>query len=189
MKAAPSPAPGRTPTRQAPWGHWLQPQPIRRSAGASGPRGKRVPPAPRGEGISSRAKAHVSFRHLPPPPPGPPPGAPASSGLLALPFQQSDPGFPHGTAVKSSPSLSREDHLEKGMTAYSSILAWRIPWTREPGGLPPGSQASSRGEAKDSALLSSRDAGLLEPPERPQGSPASSSVWIQSIGQQRVGHD
>ena len=30
---------------------------------------------------------------------------------------------------------------------------------------PPGSQASSRGEAKDSALLSSRDAGLLEPPE------------------------
>ena len=30
----------------------------------------------------------------------------------------------------------------------------------------PGSQASSRGEAKDSALLSSRDAGLLEPPER-----------------------
>ena len=41
----------------------------------------------------------------------------------------------------------------------------------------PGSQASSRGEAKDSALLSSRDAALLEPPERPQGSPASSSVW------------
>ena len=33
---------------------------------------------------------------------------------------------------------------------------------------PPGSQASSRGEAKDSALLSSRDAGLLEPPERPE---------------------
>ena len=32
---------------------------------------------------------------------------------------------------------------------------------------PPGSQASSRGEAKDSALLSSRDAGLLESPERP----------------------
>ena len=28
---------------------------------------------------------------------------------------------------------------------------------------------ASRGEAKDSALLSSRDAGLLEPPERPQG--------------------
>ena len=35
--------------------------------------------------------------------------------------------------------------------------------------------------AKDSALLSSRDAGLLEPPERPQGSPASSSVWSPKI--------
>ena len=35
---------------------------------------------------------------------------------------------------------------------------------------------ATRGEAKDSALLSSRDAGLLEPHERPQGSPASSSV-------------
>ena len=33
-------------------------------------------------------------------------------------------------------------------------------------------------EAKDSALLSSRDAGLLEPLERPQGSPASSSVSL-----------
>ena len=33
---------------------------------------------------------------------------------------------------------------------------------------PPGSQASCRGEAKDSALLSSRDAGLWEPLERPQ---------------------
>ena len=36
---------------------------------------------------------------------------------------------------------------------------------------------TSRGEAKDSALLSSGDTDLLEPPERPQGSPASSSVW------------
>ena len=33
---------------------------------------------------------------------------------------------------------------------------------------PPGSQASSRGEAMDSDLPSSRDAGLLEPPVRPQ---------------------
>ena len=48
--------------------------------------------------------------------------------------------------------------------------------------LNPGSQASSRGEAKDSALLSSRDAGLLEPPERPQRSPASSSVWREDPG-------
>ena len=42
---------------------------------------------------------------------------------------------------------------------------------------PPGSETSSRGEAKDSTLLSSRDKDLLEPPERPQRSPACSSVW------------
>ena len=32
-------------------------------------------------------------------------------------------------------SLGREDPLEKEMATYSSILAWRIPWTEEPGGL------------------------------------------------------
>ena len=33
------------------------------------------------------------------------------------------------------PSLDREDPLEKEMTTHSSILAWEIPWTEEPGGL------------------------------------------------------
>ena len=32
-------------------------------------------------------------------------------------------------------ALGREDPLEKGMATHSSILAWRIPWTEEPGGL------------------------------------------------------
>ena len=32
-------------------------------------------------------------------------------------------------------SLGREDPLEKGMATNSSIFAWRIPWTEEPGGL------------------------------------------------------
>ena len=32
-------------------------------------------------------------------------------------------------------SLNQEDPLEKGMATHSSILAWRIPWTEEPGGL------------------------------------------------------
>ena len=32
-------------------------------------------------------------------------------------------------------SLGWEDALEKEMAAHSSILAWRIPWTEEPGGL------------------------------------------------------
>ena len=33
-------------------------------------------------------------------------------------------------------SLGREDPLEEGTATRSSIHAWRIPWTEEPGGLP-----------------------------------------------------
>ena len=52
-------------------------------------------------------------------------------------------GFPCGTVVKNSPAtqetrvqfLTWEDPLEKGMATHSSILAWEIPWTEEPGGL------------------------------------------------------
>ena len=33
------------------------------------------------------------------------------------------------------PFLGWEDPLEKGIAVHSSILAWRIPWTEEPGGL------------------------------------------------------
>ena len=51
-------------------------------------------------------------------------------------------GFPVAHMVKNPPamqetwvwSLGREDPLEKGMATHSSILAWRIPWTEEPGG-------------------------------------------------------
>ena len=54
--------------------------------------------------------------------------------------------FPGDSAIKNLParqesqemqiqSLGREDPLEEGMTAHSTILAWRIPWTEEPGGL------------------------------------------------------
>ena len=41
------------------------------------------------------------------------------------------------SAVKETwvQSLGREDPLEKGMATLSSILAWRSPWTEEPGGL------------------------------------------------------
>ena len=52
-------------------------------------------------------------------------------------------GFPGGAVVKNLPAmremrvqaLSREDPLEKRMTTHSSILAWRISWTEEPGRL------------------------------------------------------
>ena len=51
--------------------------------------------------------------------------------------------FPVGSVGENLPanagdldwSLSWEDPLEKEMTTYSSILAWKIPWTEEPGGL------------------------------------------------------
>ena len=50
---------------------------------------------------------------------------------------------PGGSAVKNLPavqemwvgSLGQEDSLEKEMATHSSILAWRIPWTEELGGL------------------------------------------------------
>ena len=51
-------------------------------------------------------------------------------------------GFPGDSGGKSScnvetflQSLGWEDPLEKGMATHSSILAWRIPWTEEPGRL------------------------------------------------------
>ena len=55
-------------------------------------------------------------------------------------------GFPSGSAVMDPPavqekqetqvrSLGHEDPLEEGMAIHSSILAWKIPWTEESGGL------------------------------------------------------
>ena len=52
-------------------------------------------------------------------------------------------GFPGGSVVKNLPamqetrvwSLDWEDPLEKEMATHSSILAWRIPWTEDPGRL------------------------------------------------------
>ena len=52
-------------------------------------------------------------------------------------------GFPGDSVVKNLPamqetqvqSLGQEDPLEEGMATSSSVLAWRIPWTEEPGGL------------------------------------------------------
>ena len=41
----------------------------------------------------------------------------------------------HATQEIQVQSLSQEDSLEKEMATHSSILAWKIPWTEEPGGL------------------------------------------------------
>ena len=56
-------------------------------------------------------------------------------------------GFPAGSMLKNPPaaqeipevrvqSLGWKDPLEKEMATHCSILAWRIPWTKEPGRLP-----------------------------------------------------
>ena len=42
---------------------------------------------------------------------------------------------PANTAEMWVQSLGREDPLKEEMATYSSILAWIIPWTEEPGGL------------------------------------------------------
>ena len=52
-------------------------------------------------------------------------------------------GLLSGSVVKNLPavqetqvqSLGQEDLLEEGTATHSSVLAWRIPWTEEPGGL------------------------------------------------------
>ena len=46
-------------------------------------------------------------------------------------------------------SVGREDPLVKGMAIHSTILAWRIPWTEEPGGLLSMGVAKSRMQLSD----------------------------------------
>ena len=64
-------------------------------------------------------------------------------GKIIFPSLHSAKGFPGGSVVKGPlpmqerwvRSIGWEDPLEKEMATYSSILAWEIPWTEEPGGL------------------------------------------------------
>jgi len=63
--------------------------------------------------------------------------------LVAFIYTKELSGFPGGSVVKNLPakqetwvqSLSQEDHLEKEMATQSRILAWKIRWTEQPGGL------------------------------------------------------
>ena len=60
-----------------------------------------------------------------------------------LPVAKGESSFPDGSMVKNLSalkevqvrSLGQEDALEKEMASHSSVLAWEIPWTEEPGGL------------------------------------------------------
>ena len=66
--------------------------------------------------------------------------------LLLLFLSNNIRDFPGDSVVRNSPATAGdardlgwipglEDPLEKEMATYSSILAWKIPWTEEPGGL------------------------------------------------------
>ena len=62
---------------------------------------------------------------------------------LSIQFDKLKMVFPGGSVVNIClptqetrvPSLGQEDPLKEEMASHSSILAWRIPWTEEPGGL------------------------------------------------------
>ena len=57
-----------------------------------------------------------------------------------------------GDVIEVARYLGRKDPLEKGMVTHSSILAWRILWTEEPGGL----QSIGSESDKTAAILHSR---------------------------------
>ena len=46
-----------------------------------------------------------------------------------------NPPVKAGDLINMGSNPGGEDPLEEGMATHSSILAWRIPWTEEPGGL------------------------------------------------------
>ena len=48
-----------------------------------------------------------------------------------------DSAYQCGRGETGVQSLGQEDPLEEDMATHSSILAWRIPWTEEPGGYSP----------------------------------------------------
>ena len=55
-------------------------------------------------------------------------------------------------SVCNAGDLGQEDPLEKGMATYSSILAWRISWTEEPGG--PQSMGLQESDTTERLILS-----------------------------------
>jgi len=65
-------------------------------------------------------------------------------------------------------SLGREDSLEKEMATYSSILAWKIPWTEEPGRL-----HSTGSQRVRYNLATKQQHSYLNGAEKPMGCPHS----------------
>ena len=62
-------------------------------------------------------------------------------------------------------SLGQEDPLKKGMATHSIILAWRVPWTEEPGGLQSmGSQRVTTEVTQHACMLELHNQGLTSIP-------------------------
>ena len=60
-------------------------------------------------------------------------------------------------------SLGREDPLEEGMATHSSIAAWRIPWTEEPGGLHTVRGVTVLDTSERLSMLASQSRTLISP--------------------------
>ena len=106
----------------------------------------------RSSGVSSAAqRAGPSF---PLPLPAPPASVTSDCDALSPWVPLLSLGWFHSKAVSFPTflggSLGGEDLLEEGMATHSSILAWRIPWTEEPGGHSPcGCKESERTEHRE----------------------------------------
>ena len=110
-------------------------------------------------------------------------------------------------------SLGQEDSLEKGMATHSSILAWRVRWTEEPGGLQPvwSQRVGQNWATKRASLVAQRVKhlpvvqetwvwflGREDPLEKEIATHSSTLAWeipwtekpgrLQSMRSQRVGH-
>ena len=73
-------------------------------------------------------------------------------------------------------SLGQEDPLEKEMATRSSILAWGIPWTEEPGGL------QSTELQRVGHHLATKQASLVA--QRLKRLPSMWETWVQPLGQE-----
>ena len=63
------------------------------------------------------------------------PGCPYIPGIQVAPVVKNPPANAGDIKRRRFNPLDWEDPLEEGTATHSSILAWRIPWTEEPGGL------------------------------------------------------
>ena len=99
-------------------------------------------------------------------------------------------GFPTGLAVMNLPamqetwvwSLSREDPLEEGVSTHSGMLAWRVPWTEEAGGLQSlGSQRVGREHTGIRVQQASQGALAVKHPLANAGG-TGGTLWIPGLG-------